>query len=259
MSPSVATLAVAVEPGSSYARNDYARALAEELAIPMADQDPSADLLLWVADDGLALRPSGSRTAVVVDFMGGRTGYRRISPGGKRGPLARALGVHKGIRTIIDATAGLGRDAFQLAVMGCTVTSVERNRVLAVMLRDAHARGMDRGSSTLRVVLNRLHFRWGDAREYLENLDNAKRPDAIYLDPMFPLRNTSALAKKEMRIVRDLVGDDMDAASLLDTARRVASSRVVVKRHPNCDSLAPDAIVSHGATRVCYDLYAPRP
>lgn len=52
----------------------------------------------------------------------------------------------------------------------------------------------------------------------------------VYLDPMFPHRQKSALVKKEMRVFQTLVGADDDADALLAPARRLAKKRVVVKR-----------------------------
>ena len=53
--------------------------------------------------------------------------------------------------------------------------------------------------------------------------------DVVYLDPMFPHKNKSALVKKEMRVFQSLVGADLDADQLLATALKLAH-RVVVKR-----------------------------
>ena len=47
---------------------------------------------------------------------------------------------------------------------------------------------------------------------------------------MYPHSTKSALAKKEMRFLRQLVGDDIDAANLLALALVCAKQRVVVKR-----------------------------
>jgi 16S rRNA (guanine1516-N2)-methyltransferase len=251
------SVVIAVERDAAPTLAKRARLLAAELGLPFAANENAGELVLTVRADGLAIGPPDGRTTVAVDFLAGRTGYRRVNTGGKRQPLARALGIHKGTRRIIDATAGLGRDAFQLACIGCTVTAIERSAVLVAMLNEARTRGLDRGNAELRSILMRLTFARADAAEFLEELEIAQRPEAIYLDPMFPARNTSALAKKEMRIVRDLVGDDADAAGLLETARRVATKRVVVKRHPHAEPLARDLTASHAATRVRYDLYAP--
>ncbi len=257
MSSTPCRIAIAIEPGASESLNKTAQDISAELAIPIAQRDSSTDLTLHVRTEGLALGSRGSRTLVSVDFLKGPTAYRSISAAGKRQPLPRALGLHKGITNVLDATAGLGRDAFQLAAIGCNVTSIERSHVLAVMLKNAHARGLHRGSLQVRETLSRLNFVHADAREFLESLDNSQLPDAIYLDPMFPSRPATALAKKQMRIVRDLVGPDIDAPTLLTTARRFAKHRVVVKRHPHSDPVAPDPIASHGGTRIRYDVYAP--
>lgn len=52
----------------------------------------------------------------------------------------------------------------------------------------------------------------------------------ICIDPMYPHRSKSALVKKEMRLIRLLVGDDSDSDQLLAAALAIAIRRVVVKR-----------------------------
>ena len=69
-----------------------------------------------------------------------------------------------------------------------------------------------------------------DAISYLKKLPNNKKPDVIYLDPMYPTRTKSALGKKELRILRQIVGEDLDAGELLQVALKTARKRVVVKR-----------------------------
>ncbi|WP_186370392.1 class I SAM-dependent methyltransferase, partial [Yersinia bercovieri] len=54
------------------------------------------------------------------------------------------------------------------------------------------------------------------------------RPEVVYLDPMYPHRQKSALVKKEMRVFQSLVGADEDADGLLAPARALATKRVVV-------------------------------
>jgi len=59
--------------------------------------------------------------ALVVDFLGGAVGHRFRTQGGQGNDLARACGFGKGqVPSVIDATAGLGRDAFLLAGLGAT-------------------------------------------------------------------------------------------------------------------------------------------
>ena len=61
--------------------------------------------------------------------------------------------------------------------------------------------------------------------------------NVIYLDPMYPHRKKSSLVKKEMRIIRQLVGDDPDADDLLFYALQTDIKRIVVKRPKNAPFL----------------------
>ncbi len=81
-------------------------------------------------------------------------------------------------------------------------------------------------------------------------------PQVIYLDPMFPHRDKSALVKKEMRVFRPLVGDDLDAPALLEAALALATHRVVVKRPrkaPIIDGPKPSHGLEGKSSR--YDIY----
>ncbi|MFM4737775.1 class I SAM-dependent methyltransferase, partial [Aeromonas caviae] len=77
-------------------------------------------------------------------------------------------------------------------------------------------------------VRERMQLLQGPAVETLLAL--TERPEVIYLDPMFPHKQKSALVKKEMRVFQSLVGADLDADALLPAALRMADKRVVVKR-----------------------------
>jgi len=95
---------------------------------PVTDTHP---LLLVVMPDRVELRQTGTGAPgpVYADFVSGRNAYRRRY-GGRRELLARAIGVRHGRSlNVIDATAGLGRDAFVLASLGCFVTLLERSPV----------------------------------------------------------------------------------------------------------------------------------
>lgn len=239
-----------------------AELLAAQLHIPLLgppDTQSSFQLLLEVRADGLLLSPVDPQLGkgLRIDFVSGATAYRRHSAGSTRQPLARAIGFGSGCRTVIDATAGLGRDSFLLACLGCRVTALERSPVLAAMLCEALERVARCSDPKLKEIADRISVLNMDSMDFLPRLASAERPDVVYLDPMYSLRNATALAKKEMRILRLLVGDDEDASSLLCVARAVATRRVVVKRHLRAAPLAPGAIHSHAGRSVRYDVYAP--
>ncbi|MEI6896305.1 MAG: class I SAM-dependent methyltransferase [Psychromonas sp.] len=167
-----------------------------------------------------------SQGMVFVDFIAGATAHRRKFGGGKNQAIAKAVGLKAGVKIdVIDATAGLGRDAFVLASLGCHVTLVERSPVAAALLDD----GLQRAYLNFEIgewMQQRMQLQFGSSVEYLNN----NQTDVVYLDPMFPHKKKSALVKKEMRVFQGVVGADLDADNLLDAALQSARYRVVVKR-----------------------------
>jgi 16S rRNA (guanine1516-N2)-methyltransferase len=217
--------------------------LAKKLRVPCAgDLSPSSGPYLLYTAEGLELHlhldGSDSRrpSVLFIDFIGGKTGYRRLRNCTINQPLARAVGIKPGFRpTVFDATAGMGGDAFVLACLGCQVTMNERSPVIAALLQDALDRALIH-PDTAEICLSRLHLTTGEARKNLPLL--AELPHSVYIDPMYPHRGKSALNSKNMRILRAIVGDDDDSPSLLSEALQVATNRVVVKRPKGAASLA---------------------
>ncbi|MSR04731.1 MAG: rRNA methyltransferase [Phycisphaerales bacterium] len=171
-------------------------------------------------------------------------GFRRL-------PLIRCMGER--VRTVADATAGLLGDAWLLALAGFQVTAFERSPMVARLVRD----GLVRAANDPRVdqtILARLHFIEGDAAALLGD----RSFDAILVDPMFPPKvKASALSRKDVRLLRAAVGDDLDAAHLLEAARRAARMRVCVKRADDApdiaDAPAPDVRFEGKTAR--FDVY----
>jgi 16S rRNA (guanine1516-N2)-methyltransferase len=163
---------------------------------------------------------------IYVDFLAGKIGYRHAHPGKEL--LAKAIGIKANYHpSVIDATAGLGRDAFMLACWGCKVIMLERSPTIAALLQDGLTRALADVELAKKLALTLINT---DAQHYFSQLKPENFPDAIYLDPMHPPRVKSALVKKEMRIIRDVVGEEKDADNLLVTALKYARRRVVVKR-----------------------------
>ena len=163
---------------------------------------------------------------VFVDFASGAVAHRRKFGGGKGQSIAKAVGIKAGVELhVIDATAGLGRDAFVLASLGCKVDMVERSSIAAALLQD----GLERAYLDSEIgewMQQRMHLTHASGYEYLQH----HKADVVYLDPMFPHKKKSALVKKEMRVFQGVVGADLDADDLLDVALAAAKYRVVVKR-----------------------------
>ena len=193
---------------------------------------------------------------IAVNFVSGAMAHRRQFGGGRGEAIAKAVGVKgKYLPTVVDATAGLGRDAFVLASIGCQVTMFERHPVVAALLAD----GLDRAyqDPTIGQLLQKqLRLIYNSSLHGLSLYQD--KPDVVYLDPMFPHRQKSALVKKEMRIFQQLVGNDLDAEELLEPARRLAKKRVVVKRPDYAPFLAnqkPTAEIKTKNHR--FDIYTP--
>lgn len=225
--------------------------LARELALPLAMAgEPDSDLQLVVTPEHLELQDARDprQGPVCVDFCS--LDLRPYSTNlSRRQPLARAIG--KKTRTVVDATAGYGQDALLLALMGFLVTAIERSPVVAALARDGLQRFIKHTGMNLSGRMQRLT---GDSRALLPAI--VPRPDAIFLDPMFPpKRRKSAAVKKEMRLLRELVGDDADAPELLDICRTIARDRVVVKRPDDSPPLAPNPSMCLAGKLVRYDVY----
>jgi 16S rRNA (guanine1516-N2)-methyltransferase len=232
-----------------------AQPLAVQLDLPLLTQRPS-EACLFLDAAGLALLPAGGMGPVRVDFVGGSLGHRRRFGGGRRQTIARAIGLGKGSNPrVIDATAGLGRDAFVLASLGARVRLIERSAPIAALLDDGLQRAL-KDAELMAWVGERMQLHCGDARVLLPRLAAQSPADVIYLDPMYPQRKKQALVKKEMRVFRSLLGDDDDAHELLTLAIGLAGKRVVVKRPRLGEGLPgprPNLVLQGKSTR--YDIY----
>ncbi|MBD3894760.1 class I SAM-dependent methyltransferase [Halomonas sp. ML-15] len=236
--------------------------LAARYGLPWQHADGVAGLRLLRDGDALVLAGDEGRYGkpLKVDFVGGKAGHRRRFGGGRGQLVAKACGLGKVLApSIVDATAGLGRDALVLASLGARVLMIERVGAIAALLED----GLNRAAADpeLAEIAARLTLIHGDAARSLAALvDEATVvPQVIHLDPMFPHRDKSALVKKEMRVFRELAGDDADAPRLLEAALDVATHRVAVKRPrkaPPIAGPAPGHVIEGKTSR--YDLYVHR-
>ena len=212
--------------------------LAQRLGLAWEDPTKGDDGLVLEADaSGLSLRGArsvdASAAATRVDFCDPALLYR-LRTSGRRQGLGQALGLQKyPAPTVLDATAGLGKDALLMAHLGCTVQMLERSPLVHALLEDGLARACSSVAEPLvQAAVARLALQHGEARDWLaEAAAGARpRPDIVYLDPMFPPRDKSARVKKDIAVLQEVLGAETDFPSLLQAARAVARLRVVVKR-----------------------------
>lgn len=162
---------------------------------------------------------------LTCDFVGGTVGHRLKFGGGRRQALPSAIGMKGGVYpTVVDATAGLGRDSFLLASLGAIVTLIERSDMMHQKLADGIARAIAAGGKVAEVM-SRMTLLHGDSIELLSQFC----PDVVLIDPMHTSRKNSALVKKEMRQIREIVGADNDSHELMVAALKSAKKRVVLK------------------------------
>ena len=178
----------------------------------------------------------------------------RLKYGKGRGQnLAKAVGFKfNKNRTIIDATAGLGYDAFILASLGAHVTLIERSEKIYDLLKTAISEAQLYGGEISKIV-NRMNLLFGDSKDILPNI----APEVILIDTMYKDRKKSALVKNDMRLVREVVGSDSDHVELINVALNNASKRVVIKQPRYAETLDNIKGCSHqilGKT-IRYDVY----
>ena len=178
----------------------------------------------------------------------------RLKYGKGRGQnLAKAVGFKfNKNRTIIDATAGLGYDAFILASLGANVTLIERSEKIYALLKTAISEAQLYGGEISKIV-NRMNLLFGDSKDILPNI----APEVILIDTMYKDRKKSALVKNDMRLVREVVGSDSDHVELINVALNNASKRVVIKQPRYAETLDNIKACSHqilGKT-LRYDVY----
>ncbi len=218
------------------------------LGVPVAAQRDEGQWQLVRAPDRMCLCSPRGPDAVSIDLdLGNGPLARRIRQSRRDEPLPRAVSLHRRDRPprVLDATAGLCRDAMVLAHLGCQVTAVERIPALAFLASTAiEGTWLARN---LAVVC-------GDSLAFLSSLPPDDRPDVVYLDPMFETKGR-AQVKKDMQVCRALAGPPTDSEALLAAALRVARERVVVKREATAKVLAPGVAFAVDGERVRFDVY----
>lgn len=208
------------------------------------------------------LRDNEKNISIHIDFISGDLAHRQKYGGGRGQSIAKAIGLKQGSAppSVLDATAGLAKDAYVLACLGCTMTLVERSPIVAELIKDAIHRAKE--DEHFKAVLEKgFKVINQSSIEYLSRLENKPAHknahfDVIYLDPMYPDKKKSASVKKNMQILQKLLGKDEDTQELLNVALKVAKKRVVVKRPKGAENLTkqkPTYTVESKKTR--YDIY----
>ena len=200
------------------------------------------------------MSPSGKH--LCIDFLENKSDYKRPLPKGKQELIAKAVGLNKGLRKVLDTTAGLAQDAIVFARLGAKVTAIERSEVVFRLLKDAHDRALALAPDV--EYFKNLKFINSDSIEFLKSISQEDCPEVIYIDPMYPEKKKSALPRLEMQIFKEVIGPDEDSIELLRAALQSRAQRIVVKRPRTADPLIEKPIHSFEGKSVRYDIYTPK-
>lgn len=232
------------------------QALAKQLLVPLVSLENLAsspyDFYLCYRDGALKLldKQSLKKGGLSVEIEP-RPGEQHSYPAPKKDLLAFAVG--KKTKSIVDATTGWAQDSLALFRMGYQLQCIERSPVMAALISD----GLQRLSEKDWVQQRQLQVPQllaGNAIDLLGQL--SEPPDCIYLDPMFPLKpKKSALAKKPMTLLREILGDDEDRQQLFAAAWQVAAKRVVVKSPDYAEPIAGKPSEMFQGKLMRYDVY----
>lgn len=160
--------------------------------------------------------------------------------------LAKAIGVKGPKRPkVADLTAGLLGDTLLFLSFGCEVEAVERNPLIAFLIKSAL-------KNAQHPAISRLKFFHEDSKTYL---DKQEEFEVIFYDPMFEDANEKSSPRKEMRIFRVFVGKDQDSGEVLGKALEKNYKRVVVKRPKHSAPITHPAPLEFVGKATRYDVY----
>ena len=261
----------------------YAEALAAHLKTTLLHTTPDAPV--WLSVDAAGLSLTDGDQAMRGDFtkLQKRLQYHNLT----HELLVKATKVkgRENLR-VIDATAGMGEDSLLLAAAGCEVTLFEQDPVIAALLQDTMRRALE--EAALHEIVMRMQLVEGDSIGHLRRLGEAatgsdvqvgdvghdcptltasaatktgsdealKRPDVIYLDPMFPERQKSGLVKKKFQLIHYLEAPAENEEALMQAALAARPFKIIVKRPakgPYLAGLKPSYSLDGKAIR--YDCY----
>ena len=261
----------------------YAEALAAHLKTTLLHTTPDAPV--WLSVDAAGLSLTDGDQAMRGDFT---KLQKRLQYHNRTHELLVKATKVKGRENlrVIDATAGMGEDSLLLAAAGCKVTLFEQDPDIAALLQDTIRRALE--EAALHEIVMRMQLVEGDSIGHLRRLGEAatgsdvqegdvghdcstltasaaatsdadtalKRPDVIYLDPMFPERQKSGLVKKKFQLIHYLEAPAENEEALMQAAIDARPFKIVVKRPakgPYLAGLKPSYSLDGKAIR--YDCY----
>ena len=153
--------------------------------------------------------------------------------------LKKAIGYGgESSKKILDCTAGLGHDAFILALLGQNVTVVEKNKGLCILFELA-LESLPQ-TSYFQEAKERITIINDDSASFVDKLFNY---DVVYIDPMFKDRGAAGRSGI-MSLISDYLDDFTDVSDVLIRSK---FNRMVIKRQKKfkqSGNISPSFILS---------------
>ena len=228
---------------------EEAVALAERFGLSLQENPPQENHLCL---KGSQWSVQGGDFSIKADFNEALKRLSRQRLSAKKDLLARSVGLDKnpGAR-ILDATLGLGKDAFHLAYLGANVVGVERDPVPFILVESALK------NAPVDAIKGSIECHFGRTEEFLEEAE--LQFDALYLDPMFEDIEKKSLPKKEMQFLRSRQREKGGETEIIERALRKGIERIVVKRPLKGSELYPGPKMKLIGKMIRYDIYQLRP
>ncbi len=198
-----------------------AQLIAGSLGLELIDSKELQENVVVVDHEYISLKIAGFKKEFYVDFLSGEIQHRVQHP--TKESILSACGVKKGkTPSILDLTGGWGRDGYILANAGCKVLLLERDPIVHLLLED----GISRLKQQRSINIASMNI---EAKDYLSRFMGDDAPDIIYYDPMRAQGKKAPKNKKEMEVLRSMVGVNNDLEQIVAMALKSAKERVVVK------------------------------
>ncbi len=229
----------------------YHKLLAHQLVEQVAGMEIKPDITLGILDNEISLcTVIGKQPTCYAHSLTQKKLVQRAQQ--KNQALLRACNnKKKQVHTVIDLTAGWGKDGLILASQGYRVILVEQHPLLAHCLHYLLAIAL-KDSNDARYA--RMEVYNCNSQGFLHEHPELEA-DCIYLDPMFPAHKSGAKPGKDLQLLQ-LITNNEAIESLFDEALQQARYRVVVKRPlhaPTINTLTPDIVYKEKTIR--FDVY----
>jgi 16S rRNA (guanine1516-N2)-methyltransferase len=220
----------------------------ELLGLNPMDLDPvlssNNDYRIELFERKLSVYHTKDKHHVFVDFDSKQLQFRSQAHLNAELVIKAVLGKKKQATSIMDCTAGFGKDAYLMSLTGSQITAYESNPLMCALLKD--------GLNRAHIDSIRVHKK--DALAHIKKTDC----EVIYIDPMYPASKKSAKNNKQMTFLQSFIGHQTQMAEdLFEQAKLSNAKKIIIKRPVKAafvnDSKPTSQIIGKAAR---FDIYA---